>query len=186
MNRLRGILLATGLALFAAPPLAGQSLQRLSLQGSGALLFATREDPTYDSRRRLGYEGQLRYTFGRLSVGAGYQRSTVFAFADNPLTLALSFGFVEPRLVVAAGSGFAVYLAGRAGIGKILCSRPDDCPPQDLRPGFGGGGGVLVRLSRRLSADLGGQFFQAPALSGPGGDLSSGYAMVRLGLSLGL
>jgi len=186
MTVLRGVLLGGGLAAAALLPAAAQSLQRISLQGSGALLFATREDPDYASKRRLGYEAQLRYTFGRLSLGAGYQRSTVFAFEDNPLTLALSFGFVEPRYVVAAGRGFAFYLAGRAGIGKIVCSRPADCPSQNLRPGVGGGGGLLFRLSRRLSADLGGQFFQAPALSGPGGDLSSGYAMVRLGLSFGL
>lgn len=163
-----------------------QSAQRFSLQGSGAVLFATRQDPDYDSKRRLGFEAQARYTFGRLSFGAGYQRSTVFAFPDNPLTLALSFGFVEPRYVAAAGGGLAFYLAGRVGAGKIVCSISGDCPDQKIRPGFGGGGGLLFRLSNRLSADLGAQFFQAPALSGPNGNVSSGYAMIRAGLGFGL
>ena len=184
-------LLRTGVALVmvllaAAQGSAAQSAQKLSIQGSGAVLFATRKDPTYDSKTRLGYEGQARYTFGRFSLGAGYQRSTVFAFTDNPHTLALSYFFLEPRFVVAAGGGVAFYLAGRAGAGKIICSTSGDCPPQDYRIGGGGGGGLLFRLNNRLSADLGGQFFQAPALSGPGGSVTSGYAMVRAGLSLGL
>ena len=163
-----------------------QSLQRFSLQGSGAVLFATREDPDFDSKTRLGFEAQARYTFGRFSLGAGYQRSTVFAFPDNPLTLALSFSFVEPRHVLAAGSGIAWYLAGRVGGGEIVCSIRESCPDQSIKLGYGGGTGLLFLLSRRLSADLGAQFFQAPALSGPGGSVSSGYAMVRAGLSLGL
>ncbi|HEV8151148.1 MAG TPA: hypothetical protein VGP61_13275 [Gemmatimonadales bacterium] len=163
-----------------------QSLQKLSLQGSGAVLFATRKDPNYDSKTRLGFEAQARYTFARFSLGAGYQRSTVFAFADNPLTLALSFAFVEPRVVLMAGSGVAWYLAGRVGAGEIVCSTRGDCPDQKIRLGFGGGTGALFRLSRRLSADLGGQFFQAPALSGPSGSVSSGYAMLRAGLGIGL
>jgi hypothetical protein len=45
---------------------------------------------------------------------------------------------------------------------------------------YGGGGGLLFKLSRRLSADLGAQYFQVS------GDLSSGYAMVRAGLGIGL
>ena len=180
-----GTLLLAGLSLTTTATFA-QSAQRFSLQASGAVLFATHQDPNYESKTRLGFEGQARYTFGRFSLGAGYQRSTVFAFPDNPLTLALSFGFIEPRYVAVAGSGVAFYVAGRAGVGKILCSTAGDCPEQKIRLGFGGGGGLLFRLSSRVSADLGGQFFQAPALSGPSGNVSSGYAMIRAGLGLGL
>ena len=180
-----GIVLAALFSLLSEDT-AGQSAQRFSLQGSGAVLFATRADPQYDSKTRLGYEGQARYTFGRFSLGAGYQRSTVFAFPSNPLTLALSFGFVEPRYVALAGGGVAFYLAGRIGAGKIVCSIPTDCPPQETKLGYGGGGGLLFRLSSRLSADLGAQFFQAPALSSSTSSTSSGYAMLRAGLGLGL
>ena len=35
---------------------AAQSAQRFSLQASGAVLFATRADPLYDSKTRLGFE----------------------------------------------------------------------------------------------------------------------------------
>lgn len=157
-----------------------QSLQRLSLQASGAALFATKKDPDFESKSRLGYEGQIRYTFGRFSVGAGYQRSTVFAFPNNDLSLALSLGFVEPRYVLAAGSGVAAYLAGRLGVGKLVCSRSGECGTGGTNASYGGGGGLLFRLSQRLSADLGAQYFQVS------GTLSSGYAMVRAGLGVGL
>ena len=63
-----GFLLA-GLSGSAAP----QSLQRLSLQGSGAALFPTTEDPNFESETRLGYEVQARYTFSRFSIGAGWR-----------------------------------------------------------------------------------------------------------------
>jgi len=176
-NSLRRSLFFTGFLLAglfgsAAP----QSLQRLSLQGSGAALFPTTEDPNFESETRLGYEVQARYTFSRFSIGAGYQRSTVFSSPD--LNLALSLGFVEPRYVIAAGSTLAFYLAGRLGAGKLVCS--EACQAQDTNLSYGGGGGVLIKLSRRASGDLGAQYFQVS------GDLSSGYAMLRAGLSVGL
>jgi hypothetical protein len=155
---------------------AAQSLQRFSLQGSGAALFPTTEDPNFESETRLGYEVQARYTLSRFSIGAGYQRSTVFSSPD--LNLSLSLGFVEPRYVVAAGSTFALYLAGRLGAGKLVCS--EACQAQETNLSYGGGGGVLIKLSRRASGDLGAQYFQVS------GDLSSGYAMLRAGLSVGL
>ncbi len=155
-----------------------QSVQRLSLQGSGAALFATKNDPDFDSKTGLGYEVQARYTFSRFSLGAGYQRSTVFSSPTLDLTLALSLGFIEPRYVVAAGSTVAVYLAGRLGAGKLVCS--EQCQAQETNLSYGGGGGLLFKLSRRLSADLGAQYFQVS------GDLSTGYAMLRAGLGIGL
>ncbi|HJR36594.1 MAG TPA: hypothetical protein VJ817_16680 [Gemmatimonadales bacterium] len=174
---LRRSLLITGFLLAGLPGSATpQSLQRLSLQGSGAALFPTTEDPNFESETRLGYEVQARYTFSRFSIGAGYQRSTVFSSPD--LNLALSLGFVEPRYVLAAGSTLALYLAGRLGAGKLVCS--EACQAQDTNLSYGGGGGVLIRLSRRASGDLGAQYFQVS------GDLSSGYAMLRAGLSVGL
>jgi hypothetical protein len=164
-----------------ASPAGAQSLQRISVQGSGALLLATQKDPTFESRTRIGWEGQLRYTFGRFSLGAGYQRSTVFAFVEGnpPPTLQLSFGFMEPRYVVGASRWVAFYLAGRAGAGKLV-SGSKDFNVGGTSIGYGGGGGILVRLSSRLSADVGGQYFEVR------GDLPSRYAMVRAGLSLGL
>ena len=132
------------------------------------------------ARRRLGYEVQARYTFSRFSIGAGYQRSRVFKFTSAPLSVDLSLGFIEPRYVMAAGSGVALYLAGRVGVGKLLCSDASSCQTNQTNLGYGGGGGLLFKLSQRLSADLGGQFFQV------NGDLSSGYVMIRAGLGIGL
>ena len=163
------------------PAVAAQSLQRLSVQGSGAVLFSTQKDPSFESRTRLGWEGQVRYTFGRMSLGVGYQRSTVFAFTEGtpPPTLQLSFGFIEPRYVIAASRLVAFYLAGRVGAGK-LGSSSSDFNVGKTSIGYGGGGGVLIRLSSRLSADLGTQYFEVR------GDLPSRYAMVRAGLGFGL
>lgn len=176
--RITLLLLLGGLA--SAPALAAQSLQRLSLQGSGAALFATKRDPNFESKTRLGYEGQLRYTFGRFSLGAGFQRSTVFAFNNNSLSMALMLGFVEPRVVLGASGGVAFYLAGRAGVGKLVCSESGQCDTGGTNASYGGGGGLLLRLSRRLSGDLGAQYFQVS------GKLSSGYTMIRAGLGVGL
>jgi hypothetical protein len=157
-------------------PAAAQSLQRFSLQGSGAALFPTKDDPNFESKTRLGFEVQGRYTFSRFSIGAGYQRSTVFS--SPALSLALSLGFIEPRFVLAAGSGIALYAAGRLGVGKLVCS--EACAAQDTNLSYGGGTGLLLKLSQRISGDLGAQYFQV------NGDLSSGYAMLRAGLSVGL
>lgn len=170
--------LAVVAAFFAGrgAPVHAQSLQRLSIQGSGAVLFATSDDPNFKSKTRLGWEAQLRYTFGRFSLGAGYQRSTVFSFQGNPLTIALSLGFIEPRYVVAARTPVAVYLAGRLGVGKLVCSSCNGGTNATL----GGGGGLLFKLSQRISADLGAQYFRVT------GDLASGYAMLRAGLGVGL
>src|SRR5688572_31862038 len=75
-NSLRRTLTFTGFLLAGlSGSAASQSLQRLSLQGSGAALFPTTEDPNFESETRLGYEVQARYTFSRFSIGAGYQRS---------------------------------------------------------------------------------------------------------------
>ena len=172
---------AAALALLCPANALAQSLQRLSVQASGAVLFATQNDPTFESKTRLGWEGQARYTFGRFSLGVGYQRSTVFAFSEGtpPPTLQLSFGFIEPRMVVAASRYVAFYLAGRAGAGKLVSSSTDFNVGK-TSIGYGGGGGLLFRLSGRLSADLGGQYFEVR------GDLPSRYAMVRAGLGFGL
>jgi hypothetical protein len=171
----RTVLCAAGFATLASA-LAAQSLQKLSLQGSGAVLFATRTDPGFQSETRLGFEVQARYTFSRFSLGAGYQRSTVFT--SPQLNLTLSLGFLEPRFVLTAGRTAAFYLAARAGVGKLLCS--ETCAARKTNKVLGGGGGLLFKLSRRVSADLGGQYFQMS------GDLSSGYAMLRAGLGVGL
>ena len=177
-STLRTACLLAGIATGIGCPAAAQSLQTLAIQASGAVLFATAKDPSFESRTRLGYEGQLRYTFSRFSLGVGYQRSTVFAFPNNPLKLDLSLGFIEPRLVLAAGHVVALYGAGRVGVGKLVCG--SQCAANRTDFTYGGGGGLLFRLNRRSSADLGMQLFQVS------GSLSQAFVMSRLGLSVGL
>ncbi len=169
------------LALLLAPAiLEGQSAQRLSVQGSGALLFPSQDDPAFENQTRLGYEAQLRYTASRLSIGAGYQRSTVYRLeADGAeFTAALSLAFLEPRYVAAANDRLALYLAGRVGYGTLICS--EACNANDSYLTYGGGGGLLVRLTSRAALDLGVQYFVA------NDTFDSGYTMLRLGLSIGL
>lgn len=178
MPRFSTILTLT--ALLAPALLEGQSAQRLSVQGSGALLFPSQDDPAFENQTRLGYEAQLRYTASRLSVGAGYQRSTVYRLeADGAdFTAALSLAFLEPRYVAAANDRLALYVAGRLGYGTLICS--EACNANDSYLTYGGGGGVLVRVAGRTALDLGAQYFVA------NDTFDSGYTMLRLGLSIGL
>jgi opacity protein-like surface antigen len=177
IRRTAGLVFAIA-GLAAAGTAHAQALQKLSVQASGAVLFATLKDPNFPSKTRVGFEGQLRYTISRFSVGVGYQRATVFAIPGTPDRFDLSQGFVEPRYVVAAGNAVALYLAGRLGIGKIVCT--EACNITGTNTTYGGGAGLLFKLNTRVSADLGGQFFQMS------GTLSSGYALARLGLGVGL
>jgi len=174
------ILPLAGLLVATASSAPAQSLQRLSVQGSGAVLFARESDPSFENQTRIGYEAQLRYTASRLSLGAGYQRSTVSKFTADGVdfTAALSLGFLEPRYVILAGNAAALYGAGRLGYGSLVCS--EECGGNDAYLTYGGGGGILFRLSSRMALDLGAQYFVVSDT------FDSGYAMLRLGLGLGL
>lgn len=175
-----GLRWALALALLAPTTVLAQSAQRLSVQGSGALLFGSRLEGAFQGKTRLGYEAQLRYTASRLSVGAGYQRSTVYSFRadDVEFSAALSLGFLEPRYVVTAGDRAAAYLAGRLGYGTLVCS--EACNASDGYITYGGGGGILVRIGSRSAVDIGGQYFSS------NDTFASGYLLIRLGLSVGL
>jgi hypothetical protein len=180
MSLRSAMILITLLVSANTSPLEAQSLQRLSVQGSGAVLFPSSDDPFFESDTRIGYEGQLRYTINRLSIGAGYQRSTVYKFSADGVdfSAALSLGFIEPRYVMVAGNAAALYLAGRLGYGTLICS--EECNANDAYLTYGGGGGILVRITSRVALDIGGQYFIA------NDTFDSGYAMLRLGLSMGL
>ncbi len=173
---------------FAAPTSAeAQSLQRLSFQGSGAAVFPTSTSSDFENATRLGWEGQLRYTFSRFSLGAGYQRSTVYKLQDLDFSASVPVWFLEPRYVAAANSTAALYLAGRLGVGSLVCKPKTDCVEQDMELAFGGGGGVLIAVSERVSVDLGSQYFTTrftPSVSTT--KTWSGYLLARAGLSIGL
>jgi opacity protein-like surface antigen len=175
------------LILAALPAVAAaQSAQRLSIQGSGAMVFPTAEESGFENDTRLGWEAQLRYTFSRFSLGAGYQRATVYKFATGDFSGAVSTLFVEPRYVVTAATRTALYLAGRVGVGRLECNPTQDCADQSWEAAYGGGGGVLFLLGSRVSLDLGGQYFATSYTLASGEKATPGYVMARLGLSIGL
>lgn len=180
-----GLVLGLAAAALAVPSAdaAAQSLQRFSLQASGEWVFPTRAyGDGLQSGATLGWELQGRFTFGRFSLGAGYQRSTVFKSDAANLTGTLSLGFVEPRLVVAViGEHLAPYLAGRVGYGKLLIRESPRVTETSFT--YGGGAGFLIALSRTLSIDVGGQYFVAD-FDGSGG--TAGYFLARLGIAVGL
>jgi opacity protein-like surface antigen len=182
----RAIVIA-GTLLAAAGTAGAQSLQRLSVQGSGALVFPTASETAFKNTLRLGWEGQLRYTISRFSVGAGYQRSTVYKAKGADLTGAVSTIFVEPRYVVRASSRTALYLAGRVGASQLVCN-PPDCADQSWEAAYGGGAGLLYLLSDRVSLDLGTQYFATRYTNAEsvGGKTNAGYVLARLGMSVGI
>ncbi len=159
-------------------PAEAQSLQHWSVQGSAAVIAPVSLPEGLDSDIGLGFDAQLRYTFSRWSLGAGYQRSDVYRATASDLTIALSLGFLEPRYVVFASTPMAGYLAGRLGAGQLVCSR-DRCD-DEWHVVAGGGGGLLFKLTDRLSLDLGGQYFVVTDAS------SSDFATARVGLGVGL
>lgn len=176
--RSRDVVLVLSALAVVTGALEAQSTQPFSIQTSGALVFPSKSQAPFESDTRFGFDVQARYTHSRWSVGLGYQRSTVFRSSAIDVNAALSLFFVEPRYVVAANRQVGAYLAGRAGIGKLVCT-PDRCGGPSYAS-FGGGGGLLVRLTRTLALDVGAQFFTVTD------DANTGYFLARLGLGLGL
>ncbi len=181
-SRLGAALAAAALVLTSVEA-AAQSRQPFSLQASGEWVFPTKDyGAVLQTGTTLGWEVQGRYTFGHFSLGAGYQRSTVFKSATADLTGTLSVFFVEPRYVVAVlGERVAPYLAARLGYGALLI-RDTPRVTENLFT-YGGGAGLMIAVSGRVAIDVGGQYFVAD-FSGSGG--TAGYWLARLGLAVGL
>jgi opacity protein-like surface antigen len=176
--------LAGALVVLGLPAgVVAQSREFVSVQGSGAVVFPTKDyGEGLESGAKLGFEAQVRFTFSRFSVGVGYQDSEVFKGDPDVADLNASIvaGFVEPRYVVAVlGDRFAPYVAARLGYGSLQV-RGDVERSEDSFT-YGAGGGVMIAIVPRLSADLGAQYFRADF-----GDSGAGYFLLRAGLSVGL
>ena len=181
--------MAVAFALLALPLATGadaQSRQKVSLQGSGALVFPTASETDFQNDTRLGWEIQARYTFSRFSLGGGYQQATVYKLEGTAFSGSVSVGFLEPRYVVTATARLAIYVAGRVGVGTLVCSPEQDCADQSLEPAFGGGAGVLIGLTDRLAIDVGSQLFSTRFTRADGAKTNAGYLLARVGLSVGL
>jgi hypothetical protein len=170
---------------------AAQSASAVSLQASGMAISSSNigtntggEDT--NSGIRFGWEGQIRYNPpGRLSVGVGFEQSTVYvAPASQNFSVRLQSFFVEPRFVVGTiGANAAIYVAGRISDGTLSCIGAD-CA-SETHWGIGGGAGVLTHLAGRAGLDLGAQYYGFFPSDTDGGHPPH-FLFFRAGISLGL
>jgi opacity protein-like surface antigen len=170
---------------------AAQSSTPLSVQVSGMVIGSGNlgVDENFGSQgTRLGFEGQVRYTKGRWSVGAGFEQSTVLKGedeTDQPVSLRLRVLFVEPRYVVhTLGNNAAIYLAARIGQGTLSLAPDRVNAGSENHVALGGGAGVLIRLTNRVALDVGSQYFQL--LSTSTTTNSPHFIFLRAGGSIGL
>src|SRR5665213_2906887 len=151
--------------LGVAPAVAAQSASAVSLQASGMAISSSNIGVNTGGQDtnagiRFGWEGQLRYNPpGRLSVGLGFEQSTVYvAPTSQNFSVRLQSFFVEPRFVVETiGENAAIYVAGRISDGTLSCVGTD-CA-SETHWGIGGGAGVLTHLAGRAGLDLGAQYY---------------------------
>lgn len=185
--RAAGASLLVGLAIAAIAvtfaEASAQSRQPWSFQASGEGVFPTKDyGDALPSGSTPGWELQGRYTFGRFSLGAGYQRSTVFKSDVAALTGTISVGFVEPRYVVTVlGERVATYVAARLGGGALLIRETPRVTENSFT--YGAGAGALIAVAPRFAVDVAGQYFVAD-FGGGGG--TAGYFLARVGVAVGL
>jgi hypothetical protein len=147
--------LAAALGLLAfAPMAAAQSRQPWSAQGS-VLYTAQDLGGRAGTVGGVGFEGQVRRTFPRFSVGGGVQYSR---HTSGPDALGLTGVFIEPRYVPeVSSSSFAPYIAGRiAYLHGSLSSDAIDGNGSSSGLALGLGAGVIYPLTRRVNFDIGG------------------------------
>lgn len=158
MYKSRRLVLIAVILVALPGSLHAQSAQRLSVQGSG-LFINLFGDAFPSAEAGYGFEGQVRYTPGAFSFGAGVQyTSHSIEGADHKATLV--GGFFEPRYVFStSSSALFPYLSGRFYLVRL---RAENSAAQIRTTATGlaanGGGGVLVRMTSRLNLDLGATF----------------------------
>jgi hypothetical protein len=156
MNTAWRVLPLVAIAVAAGSQLQAQSAQAISIQLS-ALYNGVYGDVFTGLKAGYGAEGQIRYTPGALSIGAGFQYTT--HGLDNRMEdTRLYGGFLEPRYRIHAGSNVvAPYLSGRLSLLKVGFSGGD----LTLSSSFiqlNAGGGLLYRVGPRLNLDFGATF----------------------------
>ena len=152
-------LLATCLGIFAvAQTAAAQTAQRWSIQLSALGVELTSVDADNQLRFGGGIELQARYNPSALSIGFGFQ-TTRHTLANEQLarnlTVTYTGAFVEPRLILGSlGDLLAFYAATRF---MLLNAKFDVANVETKVDGaaFAGGGGLLIRITDRINAELG-------------------------------
>jgi hypothetical protein len=197
MTAVRGITatVLAGFVVFGAPTKAGaQTNKRISIQGSA--LYADLFGSAFNSvLSGVGGELQLRYTPGALSFGAGIQRTRHgIVGGGNEYLQGI---FVEPRYVLALlpQDWLAPYVSARV---SLLQEKLSDQGFTSTATGLTAnlGGGVLVRLTRRINGEAGASFgytnFGDYRQRQPSGQIvvkphgSGSNLVLRAGLAVGL
>ena len=178
--------------------MAGQSARPLSIQAS--YIRVTLYGDSYNGVKAAnGVEGQLRYTKGSFSIGAGLEY-TKHGFADDPQGYALRrIGpFLEPRyLIPTASNSVAPYLAARLSYVSVRVLIPKSVTSVSAGSAKGTtlnfGGGLLLRVIPRVNLDLGGSFGRSDFGNvtfddgNVGGDFGTGLNLIlRAGFTLGI
>jgi hypothetical protein len=194
---MRGFVLLATSVIFGLQrtDLEAQSAQAISIQVSG-LYNGVFGNVFTGLQNGIGAEGQLRYTPGALSIGAGFQY-TNHGLEDRMEDTRLYGGFIEPRYRIHTGSYVvAPYVSARLSLLKVGFSGGD----LTLSSSFiqvNGGGGLLYRVGPRLNLDLGATFGYNRLGSGTLRSESNGTAVniesssgsnvvVRFGFAIGL
>ena len=133
-----------------------QARQPYSIQGSG--LYTVQELSAARSVGGAGVEIQARANPGRFSYGFGFQFSHHESGSER---MDLSGLFFEPRFAIDIGSNRVTpYVAGRLVLLRQTSEFSSVPKFSSTGNAFGAGGGVLVRLSRRVNLDAGGAFLR--------------------------
>jgi hypothetical protein len=195
MRRVRSFLIVLAIGATLGDGLEAQSAQAISIQVSGLYngVFGNVFSGLHDG---IGGEGQIRYTPGALSLGAGFQY-TSHGLDTGPENARLYGGFFEPRYRIHTGSNvLAPYVSARFSVLKVGFSGGDLSITSTFIQ-LNGGGGLLYRIGPRLNLDVGATFGYNRLGSGElksesngtsrAFDSSSGSNLVfRLGFAFGL
>jgi hypothetical protein len=140
----------------AAAPLRAQTGTPFSVQGS-ALYAGLFGDAYAGLQSGPGGEVQIRYTRDMLSIGVGTQYTAHTIDHEGFSGSAHLDGvFFEPRLVILTSSlTIFPYLSARAAVVRLTLRENSGIEAHGTGGQFNGGGGVLVRISDRVHADVG-------------------------------
>lgn len=145
------------LAAVMAAEAVAQSAQKASIQVS-ALGASLSGDEFGGWGTGSGFEAQVRYNPGALSIGGGFQL-TKHSLEGFDKKVSLGGAFVEPRYIIPTKSNKAApYVSLRFSI--LRESGSVDVPAGEVSVAasgltLNGGGGVLIRLARTMNLDLG-------------------------------
>jgi opacity protein-like surface antigen len=185
----------------AAPPVAeSQDCSRRSDCGRAVPPWERRQDVYFSAfasglysgleqsasgRDGFGFDGGVALGIGAFSLGTGYQR-TFHGRSGARATAVYEGVFVEPRVSLLLGYGaFTPYVAGRlVRVGRLFDRNDSDDTRSPDGVQFGGGAGLLVDVSPRLSVDLGAMYTGLRLDDGDAGDRrTTNGVLLRVGLT---